>query len=117
MVQSLPKQCWDNAVAESFFASIKLELVDRRPWATRAQARQAIFEYTRFSTTAAGSTPRSATYPRPSTKLGRSTTARPLKRHSQGVRQTGSIPNRLPLGRLHLTSATPSPMGSGRVKH
>ncbi len=47
MIQSLsrPRQCWDNAVAESFFSSLKLELVHRRPWATRAQARRSIFEY------------------------------------------------------------------------
>lgn len=47
MVQSLsrPRQCWDNAVAESFFASLKLELLDRRSWATRAQIRSAVFDY------------------------------------------------------------------------
>jgi transposase InsO family protein len=47
MVQSLsrPRQCWDNAVAESFFASLKLELIDRRSWATRTQARRAVFDY------------------------------------------------------------------------
>ena len=47
MLQSLsrPRQCWDNAVAESFFSSLKLELVDRRPWATRERVRRAIFEY------------------------------------------------------------------------
>jgi putative transposase len=38
-------QCWDNAVAESFFATIKTELLDRRPWPTRARARTAIFEW------------------------------------------------------------------------
>jgi transposase InsO family protein len=38
-------QCWDNAVAESFFATIKSELIHRRAWPTRAAARQAIFEY------------------------------------------------------------------------
>lgn len=38
-------QCWDNAVAESFFATIKTELLDRRPWPTRAEAHQAIFEW------------------------------------------------------------------------
>ena len=37
--------CWDNAVAESFFASLKLELVYRVQWRTRAEARTAIFEY------------------------------------------------------------------------
>ena len=35
-------QCWDNAVAESFFATIKTELLERRPWPTRAAAHQAI---------------------------------------------------------------------------
>jgi putative transposase len=42
---SRPRQCWDNAVAESFFASLKLELIDRRSWATRAQVRAAVFDY------------------------------------------------------------------------
>lgn len=37
--------CWDNAVAESFFKTIKNELIHRRPWPTRAAARMAIAEY------------------------------------------------------------------------
>ena len=37
--------CWDNAVVESFFATLKRELVDRHRFVTRAQAIQAIFEY------------------------------------------------------------------------
>ena len=37
--------CWDNAVAESFFSTLKLELVYESEWATRAEARPAIFEY------------------------------------------------------------------------
>jgi transposase InsO family protein len=37
--------CWDNAVAESFFSTIKLELVYETEWATRPAARAAIFEY------------------------------------------------------------------------
>lgn len=32
--------CWDNAVAESFFATLKTELVHRVTWATRAAAQQ-----------------------------------------------------------------------------
>jgi putative transposase len=36
----------DNALAESFFASLKGELIDARPWPTRAAARRAIVEYT-----------------------------------------------------------------------
>jgi len=38
-------QCWDNALAESFFASIKGELIDTRQWPTRATARHATVEY------------------------------------------------------------------------
>lgn len=37
--------CWDNAVAESFFASVKVELVHDAAWATRAAARTELFEY------------------------------------------------------------------------
>lgn len=37
--------CWDNAVAESFFATLKCELVYRQRIRTRQQARSMIFEY------------------------------------------------------------------------
>ena len=37
--------CWDNAVAESFFATLERELIARRTWHTRAEARHAIFTY------------------------------------------------------------------------
>jgi transposase InsO family protein len=37
--------CWDNAVAESFFASLKIELVYEADWATRAAACAELFEY------------------------------------------------------------------------
>ena len=37
--------CWDNAVAESFFATLKVELVHAAAWHTRAVARTALFEY------------------------------------------------------------------------
>jgi transposase InsO family protein len=38
-------QCWDNAPVESFFASLKRELVHDERYATREQARASIFEY------------------------------------------------------------------------
>lgn len=38
-------QCWDNAVGESFFATIKTELLQDGVWPTRASANAAIFEY------------------------------------------------------------------------
>jgi len=36
---------YDNAVAESFFATLKGERLDRQDWPTRAAARSAIFAY------------------------------------------------------------------------
>ena len=38
-------ECWDNAVAESFFATIKRELIDGRAWPTREGLRRAVFDY------------------------------------------------------------------------
>lgn len=37
--------CYDNAVMESFFASLKKELVHQVNYPTRAEARQSLFEY------------------------------------------------------------------------
>ena len=38
-------ECWDNAVAESFFATIKRELIWTRAWPTREELRIAVFDY------------------------------------------------------------------------
>jgi transposase InsO family protein len=37
--------CWDNAVVESFFGTLKRELIHRRTWPTRREAAEAIHEY------------------------------------------------------------------------
>ena len=37
--------CWDNAVAESFFKTMKTEMVYHENFITRVQAKLAIFEY------------------------------------------------------------------------
>jgi putative transposase len=37
--------CFDNAVAESFFATIKKELIHRRSWPTKAELRTEAFDY------------------------------------------------------------------------
>jgi putative transposase len=37
--------CYDNAVVEAFFASLKNELVARRSFRSRQEARTAIFDY------------------------------------------------------------------------
>ena len=38
-------ECLDNAVAESFFGSLKTELVDHEDYRTREEAKQSLFEY------------------------------------------------------------------------
>ena len=40
--------CWDNAVAENFFSGLKMELVHEADFATREQARTALFAYIEF---------------------------------------------------------------------
>ena len=42
---SLSSTCLDNAVAESFFATLKTEEVQAKPYETRSQARSCIFDY------------------------------------------------------------------------
>jgi putative transposase len=37
--------CFDNAVAESFFATLKKELVRRRSWPARRELQSAVFDY------------------------------------------------------------------------
>ena len=47
ITQSMSRKgnCWDNAVAESFFHTLKTELVYHEVYETKAQANQSIFEY------------------------------------------------------------------------
>jgi len=47
MVCSMSRRgdCWDNAVVESFNATIKTELIHRTRWNTREEARAAIYKY------------------------------------------------------------------------
>ena len=37
--------CWDNAVAESFFSSLKKERIKRHIYATRQDAKSDVFDY------------------------------------------------------------------------
>lgn len=45
MSMSRKGDCWDNAPMESFWGSLKNELVHHRRFATRTEARQAVTEY------------------------------------------------------------------------
>jgi transposase InsO family protein len=42
---SRPGDCWDNAPMESFFGTLKRELVHRERYAGHAEARRSLFEY------------------------------------------------------------------------
>ncbi|MCF6172699.1 MAG: IS3 family transposase [Campylobacteraceae bacterium] len=50
IVQSMSRKgnCWDNAVAESFFKTLKSDLVYQTYFYTKAEAKRAIFEYIEF---------------------------------------------------------------------
>ena len=37
--------CYDNAMAESFFATLECELIKRTRWRSHNQARMAVFDY------------------------------------------------------------------------
>lgn len=47
MRQSMSRvgNCWDNAVAESFFSTLKMELVYTQDWESHAELKTALFEY------------------------------------------------------------------------
>jgi len=47
LVQSMSRKgnCWDNAVAESFFHTLKISLVNHKSYLTRKEAEEDIFEY------------------------------------------------------------------------
>jgi transposase InsO family protein len=65
MVPSMSRRgnCYDNALMESFWSSLKRELVHRCQFATRQEAHAAIFSGSKFFTTGSGSTAPSATNP------------------------------------------------------
>lgn len=50
LTQSMSRRgnCWDNAVAESFFNLLKRERIRRRKYKTREEARQDVFDYIEF---------------------------------------------------------------------
>ena len=47
IVQSMSRKCncWDNAVSESFFHTLKTELINHIKFKTKEEAKRAIFEY------------------------------------------------------------------------
>ena len=45
MLASTSGNCLENAIAESFFATLKTEEAQEKPYQTRAQARRCVFDY------------------------------------------------------------------------
>jgi transposase InsO family protein len=47
IIQSMSRKgnCWDNALSESFFHTLKTELIHHQTYQTRSDAKQAVFEY------------------------------------------------------------------------
>lgn len=85
--------CWDNAVAESFWESLKRECIQTTIFATRAEARRAIFRWINWSTHR-GSTAASTT---PHHSSGNSNT---VKRHNHPSVERGECqPPRIVVGR------------------
>jgi len=59
--------CYDNALCESFFATLECELLDRRTFRSQAEARPPSFASSRAGTTRiAGTTPSGTCHPLPS---------------------------------------------------
>ncbi|WP_454320801.1 integrase core domain-containing protein [Streptomyces phaeoluteigriseus] len=108
-------QCWDNALAESFFATIKRELLDATSRPSRAAARNAIFDFIEgwynLVCTAA-----SATAVPPNTRPH----SQP-DHHTDGVRQSGTSSVKPPgcgncrpcCSWMHSTSAPPGSRSEG----
>jgi Integrase core domain len=89
MIQSVGRTgvCWDNAVAESAWSSLKRELVHRYRFATRAEARRAIFAWiNRYNSSRRHST--LATSP-PSPGSSNTLNPRPTRPRNQRDRPTG----------------------------
>ena len=109
VVQSMGSvgDAYDNAMCESFFATLECELLDRRRFRTVAEARREVFSFIEGSTTPVGFTRRSAIVRRPTS---RSSIMRP---EANLVRRTGGAAA-LRLSTLVRTSGDPpSERGSG----
>ena len=91
--------CFDNSVAESFFGTLQLELLDQARWSTRHELALAVFEWIEACTTPAAATPTAPCSAPPLTRpnTGRAASSRqhePRRPRTQLLRSRGR-----PLGR------------------
>ncbi len=93
--------CYDNAVIESFWSRMQVELLDRRGWRTRVELANAIFEYLEIF----------HNRQRRHSALGMLTPVEFETRHQSATVAWN------PVSRLHATQASPgSPPKSGRFR-
>jgi putative transposase len=88
---------YDNAMAESFFATLECELIDRRSWPTKSEARLALFSYIE-----GWYNPR-----RRHSALGQISPAEFEKRTAAPRNQTPRVEHGLPTGGVCVAGATP----------
>jgi hypothetical protein len=89
---------FDNAMMESFWGRMQVELLNRRRWKTRIELASAIHDYIELWHTPDDDTPRSGCAPQSrSNTRGPSTTAWSPKRVALGPRQKARLTTRLPL--------------------
>jgi hypothetical protein len=78
---------YDNAMAESFFATLECELLDRRRFKSQTEARMAVFEFIEGWYTPVAATQPWSTSPPTATK---GSTRQTLRRKPRTVHQTGN---------------------------
>jgi putative transposase len=88
--------CFDNALAESFFATVETELLDRSTWPTRARLAAALFDYIERFYDPPAVTPASATSAPSTTRPHSPSPPAPRHDHNQPVRETGGTPVKPP---------------------
>src|ERR1700737_1726646 len=81
---------YDNAMCESFFATLECELLARRRFTSQAEARMAVFSYIEGGTIPLVATPASAISPQ--LPMRRRCSGKPKRPKSPGVHRTGSTP-------------------------
>ncbi|MDP9823685.1 hypothetical protein J2S59_003494 [Nocardioides massiliensis] len=102
--------CWDNAMAKSFFATLKTEFYYRRIWPTRAGAKLAVGDWTRTAITGDEGTPPSGRSARSPSRCNTPTRPRQhLKPHNpvstvRGQGHSVMSPTQRALGRLAVKS-------------
>ena len=85
-------ECWDNAVAESFFATIKRELIETRRGRRAPDSDRAVFDYIEGWYNTSRRHTRSATRAPPSEAINPTPTVRPHDQLKKPVRRTGASP-------------------------